>query len=123
VLDENTYGYVPEFEQFLTNGIDDNLTDKLWFVDGIGDYIFEYGNFESSRLQKNPGIAEGYPDFFGYDITRTEAPPIVFSTGYEDGITYYDIYMPLTIYGVEIPEPASLALFAFAALLFRKTTY
>lgn len=51
----------PQFVEILTNGLDDNITRYAEY----GGNIYP----ESDMFTKSPGIAEGYPDFYGCIIT------------------------------------------------------
>lgn len=52
---------LPEAVNYLTNGVDESLRVQAEFS--------LKGNVESDTIVKSPGIAEGYPDFYGCIIT------------------------------------------------------
>jgi hypothetical protein len=52
---------LPKAVDYLTNGVDESLSVQAEFS--------LKGNVESDTIVKSPGIAEGYPDFYGCIIT------------------------------------------------------
>jgi len=52
---------LPEAVNYLTNGVDESLRV-------LAEFSLK-GNVESDTIVKSPGIAEGYPDFYGCIIT------------------------------------------------------
>lgn len=65
-LDEGSYLQLdaadePEAIDYLTNGVDNDIYVSL--------HLNTKGNVESDTIVKTPGIAEGFPDFYGCIIT------------------------------------------------------
>lgn len=85
---------IPEAVCYLTNGVDESLHVLAEF--GVS------GNMESNTLVKSPGIAVGYPDFYGCLITdiglQLNAIEISHTT---PGWTYFDWDVVWEIWGIQ----------------------
>lgn len=85
---------LPEAVDYLTNGVDESVRVLAEFTSN--------GNVESDTIVKSPGIAEGYPDFYGCIITDfvLKLDNIIIDHSTPD-VTYFTWDVTWEIWGIE----------------------